>query len=72
MSTQAETCRAHAEKCRADAKLAKGERSRNNFFDLARHWESMAYDIEGLEALRQRLLVTDRCAALSRKTIAGE
>jgi hypothetical protein len=59
MKTQAEKCRAHAQKCRADAERAKSEHTRHHCLDLAQHWESMAYDIEDLEGLRQRLSMTD-------------
>jgi two-component system, chemotaxis family, protein-glutamate methylesterase/glutaminase len=51
----AETCRARAGKCRANARRAKNEASRKRFVDLAQHWETMAAQIEGLEDLQRRL-----------------
>jgi len=52
---RAENCRAHARKCRAEAVLAQHEPLRDQFLDLAQTWESMAHQIEELEALRRRL-----------------
>ena len=52
---RADSCRAHAQKCRAQAVLIKHQPLRNRFFDLAQTWESMAHQIEELEALGARL-----------------
>ncbi len=57
-----ETCRAHALKCRFAAERAVSAASRNQFLDLAQHWESMAHTIEEIEALRRRLSATANLA----------
>src|SRR5262249_35481354 len=52
---RADTCRAHAQRCRAKAALIQHASLRDQFFDLAQTWESMADQIEELETLRRRL-----------------
>ena len=54
---RADACRAHAQKCRDDAGRASDQRVRDQFLDLAQQWETMAVNIEELEALTQRLSV---------------
>jgi len=53
----AETCRAHALKCWDAAKRATDKLARDRFLDLSQHWESMAHDIENIQALRLSLEV---------------
>jgi len=55
ISPQAETCRAHALKCWVAAKRATHKLARDQFLELAQHWESMADDIENIQALRLSL-----------------
>jgi hypothetical protein len=52
---RADSCRAHALKCRAEAAVVQHEPLRNQFLDLAQTWESMAQQIEELEALSRKL-----------------
>jgi len=50
-----ETCRAHSLKCRDAAERATNKLARDRFLDLAQTWESMAHDIENIQALRLSL-----------------
>jgi hypothetical protein len=52
---QADTCRTHARKCLAKAKLTLDNKWRAEFLELAQCWETMAKDIEQLELLRKEL-----------------
>jgi two-component system, chemotaxis family, protein-glutamate methylesterase/glutaminase len=52
---RAETCRAHALKCRTNAQHAKSEAGRIKFLNLAQHWDSMANQIDDLEDLQRSL-----------------
>jgi len=54
---RAKACWIHAKRCRAAATVATQEHGREQFLDLAQHWESMAREIEELENLRRRLTV---------------
>jgi hypothetical protein len=57
LDLRADACRAHAQKCRDEARGASDQRARDQFLDLAQQWETMALNIEELEILRQRLSV---------------
>jgi len=54
---EADACRTHAEKCRAQASAAGGRNARDQFRDLAECWEGIARDIAELTALRERLRI---------------
>jgi hypothetical protein len=52
MSARVQSCRAHADQCRARAALTDDEHVQDDFLRLAEQWSKLAREIEEIEQMR--------------------